>query len=184
MTPEVFQQIIIKIKPYTDHIYLHILGEPLLHPQIEKIIEIAEDNNIQINITTNGSLLGKKGDILLRHQIRQINISLHDAEENIASDQLDSYWQNVRDFCNTKSKDSYINYRLWNEGVRENNAYFHEFIIKSLSDAYKIEPSTLFLKGKYAGIKIAENIFLQHAPRWEWPTENNDLQKMIIRKAS
>ena len=30
-----------KIAPFTDHVYLHVMGEPLLHPELEAIIDIA-----------------------------------------------------------------------------------------------------------------------------------------------
>ena len=32
MTPEEFEEIIFKIKPYTNLVALHVKGEPLMHP--------------------------------------------------------------------------------------------------------------------------------------------------------
>jgi MoaA/NifB/PqqE/SkfB family radical SAM enzyme len=42
-----FQTIVEKIKPYTNYIYLHVLGEPLLHPQLEEILNVAEREGIE-----------------------------------------------------------------------------------------------------------------------------------------
>ena len=39
MNFEEFKIILDKIKPYTNYIYLHVKGEPLLHPDIDKFIE-------------------------------------------------------------------------------------------------------------------------------------------------
>lgn len=60
MTPDEFQKVIEKIRPYTNYIYLHVLGEPLLHPKFEEILSIAENALLNINITTNGGLIEKK----------------------------------------------------------------------------------------------------------------------------
>ena len=77
MTVPEFENIINKINGYTKHIYLHVKGEPLMHPHLDKIIKIANKNNINVNITTNGRLLKDKLDIINNNKIRQINISLH-----------------------------------------------------------------------------------------------------------
>ena len=55
MNVEKFKEVISKIKGYTEYIYLHVKGEPLLHPNLEEILAICEQNNIKVNITTNGT---------------------------------------------------------------------------------------------------------------------------------
>ena len=40
MTREEFKTILLKIKDYTKYIYLHILGEPLMHPDINCFIDL------------------------------------------------------------------------------------------------------------------------------------------------
>ena len=114
MSPEEFQIIVDKIRPFTNYIYLHVLGEPLLHPQLEEILSIAEKAELNINITTNGGLLGKQKKALLQHNVRQINISLHDAEENIKPDKWDDYLYSIFDFSTLAAAKTYISLRLWN----------------------------------------------------------------------
>ena len=73
LTKDEFIVILDKIKSYTDYLYFHILGEPLMHPDINELINIAsKDFNVQI--TTNGYLIDKIRD---NPNIRQVNISLH-----------------------------------------------------------------------------------------------------------
>ena len=57
MSLEDFKTVISKIKPFTDYIYLHVKGEPLLHSRLDDILSICDKENIQVNITTNGTLL-------------------------------------------------------------------------------------------------------------------------------
>ena len=52
MTREEFKTILLKIKDYTKYIYLHILGEPLMHPDINCFIDLASSLGFYINITT------------------------------------------------------------------------------------------------------------------------------------
>ena len=48
-----FNIILEKLETYTNYLYFHVLGEPLLHPKINEFINIAS-NKFNINITTNG----------------------------------------------------------------------------------------------------------------------------------
>ena len=77
MTTHEFEKVILKIKDYTKHIYLHVKGEPLMHNELDSIIKIANKYNLNVNITTNARLIDKKIDIINNNKIRQINISLH-----------------------------------------------------------------------------------------------------------
>ena len=78
ITLENYKFIINKIKPYTKEIYLHILGEPLLHPNINEFIEYAQNQDLLVNITTNGYLITN----LNTNKIHRLNISLHSYNEN------------------------------------------------------------------------------------------------------
>ena len=74
---EQFKIILERIKPFTDSIYLHVKGEPLLHPEFTNIIKCCEEENLKVKITTNGTLLHKYQDILLNSPIiTRINVSL------------------------------------------------------------------------------------------------------------
>jgi len=55
-----FDDVLNKITDYTDYLYLHVKGEPLLHSNFKEILDICLKYNKKVNITTNGSLLKKK----------------------------------------------------------------------------------------------------------------------------
>ena len=78
ITKENYQLIINKIKNYTNEIYLHILGEPLMHKDINYFIDYANKFNLLVNITTNGYLINNIKD---NQNIHRLNISLHSYHE-------------------------------------------------------------------------------------------------------
>ena len=43
-----FETVLKKIDKYTDFIYLHVKGEPLLHPDLDKILELLDNYNKKV----------------------------------------------------------------------------------------------------------------------------------------
>ncbi len=67
-----------QIKTHTKYIYLHVKGEPLLHPRIDELLDASHAKGFKANITTNGTLIKKNRDKLLgKPALRQMNFSLH-----------------------------------------------------------------------------------------------------------
>ena len=172
MSVDEFRLVVEKVRPFTNYIYLHVLGEPLLHPHLDEILSIAEAAGLNINITTNGGLLEKKKEILLKHSIRQINISLHDAEENIAALKWPEYLNSVLDFATEIAPKTYVCLRLWNTS-NEESAYFNTLCLEQIAKQFELTTQLLNEKTSGNGVKLADHIFLQRAPRFEWPDENN-----------
>ena len=114
MSVSEFAHVIEEIKPYTNYIYLHVKGEPLLHPQLEDILKICGDAGITVNITTNGTLIKDRLAILIAHPVHQINISLHSADDNDCI-QMDSYIHQLFESCETllDRTDTELSLRLW-----------------------------------------------------------------------
>ena len=169
VSPEDFSATLVRIKPYTDYIYLHVLGEPLLHPQIELLLEIAHKQGFKVNLTTNGSLLRSKREILELGYIRQYNVSLHDAAENVKKENLDSYIDEVLDFASQEAERSYFSLRLWNKGA-EDVAMFNRFCLNKINDFFGLDITEKDLL-ETRNIKLAPHIFLQNAARFSWPGE-------------
>ena len=82
MTLEEYDIILKKIKDYTNYIYLHVKGEPLLHPNIIEFIKQADRYNLKVNLTTNGTLFEKYAIELGKcSNLNKINFSLHSERE-------------------------------------------------------------------------------------------------------
>ncbi len=163
-----FENIINKIKKYTEYIYLHVLGEPLLHPNIKEILDICYKNNMKVNITTNGTLINNVEDILLNSKaIRQINFSLHALEvnKNINSE---NYLNRILDFTKKANKNIFIVYRLWNFDKSNN---LNRYILDNIQKYFNLEDLSLD-KTTGNGIKISNNTFLQKNNSFIWPSIN------------
>ncbi len=65
MTTELFKRILYEIREYTEYIYLHVKGEPFLHPEIDKILDISFEKGFKVNITTNGTLINNVRDKII-----------------------------------------------------------------------------------------------------------------------
>lgn len=78
MTVDEFVHVLDEAAPYVRHLYFHIKGEPLMHPDVASMAEAAAARGFCVNLTTNGTLLDRWPG-LYRH-LRQLNVSLHAAE--------------------------------------------------------------------------------------------------------
>ena len=63
MTESDFIHILNEVKPYTNYLYFHLLGEPFLNPRIGRFLELSHEAGMQVNLTTNGTLIKKVEDI-------------------------------------------------------------------------------------------------------------------------
>lgn len=157
-----FEQLAEKIRPHTDFLYFHLMGEPLLHPELERFFEISEKLGFKVIITTNGSLLKKVSDILLRASaLFKVSISLHSFEANSGIDEA-QYFSDCFDFADKASSKGIITvFRLWNDGGLDS---MNERIINSLKNRFDGE-----WESNTKGIRIRKKLFIENGERFEWP---------------
>ena len=170
MSVEEFEEIICKVKNYTNLVCLHVKGEPLLHNQLEEILKVLEKHNLKVNITTNGTLIKEKLEIIKRTKaIRQINFSLHSASQN---DVLkEAYLKNIFESVK-KLKNIIILYRLWNmQSLKENDV--NDKIIKEIEEYYNINDLKKALMEKDF-LKLKENLFINQDIEFTWPDINKN----------
>lgn len=159
ITIDEFKTLLNKIIDYTDYLYFHVLGEPLLHPNINKLIDIASDN-FKINITTNGYLINKIKD---NKNIRQLNISLHSFDDKYKVI-LTDYLNNVFDTVDELIKyGTYISLRLWVKNKYNNQ------IIDYINNRYNTN-----IKYDVENYTISNNVFINNFHEFIWPDLNND----------
>ena len=171
LTIDEFIEIISKIKDYTDYVYLHVQGEPLLHKDLEEFLNICEDNNIKVNITTNGTLINNYVDIFKKSKsLRQINISLH-SENN-----KKNYYDEVFSSCKKLSSNIYISYRIWNLNTLKPTKELIN-IIDKISEYYELDDSLKESILKEKSTKIYINTFVDKDNLFEWPDLNNSVDK-------
>ena len=161
MSVDEFNVVIKKIKKYTDNIYLHVKGEPLLHSRLDEILKICNDNNINVSITTNGTLLDKKVDILLNRKIKQINVSLH-SENNIPN-----YFDEVFQLCDKLSNTTTIIYRIWVLNK------ISPIIVDKIKSHYNLSTDIVNKIKIDKNIKINDNIYVDKDMEFIWPNDGS-----------
>lgn len=173
--PEQFSHMLDEIKPYTDHIYLHVKGEPLMHPKLDVLMDISHAKGFRVNLTTNGTLIRKAGPKLLgKPALRQINFSLHSFDGHPGSENREQYLSDIFAFVREiRNQPVYVSFRLWN--LRQDNAMNAALqrnretlamIEREFGLDYRIEERL----DPGGGIKIEERIYVNFDYEFDWPS--------------
>jgi radical SAM protein with 4Fe4S-binding SPASM domain len=172
---ETFQAILDQIKPHTNHIYLHVKGEPLLHPKIDELLDISHAKGFHVNLTTNGTLIPKtKHKIIGKPALRQINFSLHSFDGQEGSTNREEYLGNILAFVREAAQHQVIiSFRLWNLAEDHvtnlqkcRNRETLEILEKEFQLDYRIEEKVV----RGSGVQIAERIFVHLENEFQWPS--------------
>ncbi|WP_078427961.1 radical SAM/SPASM domain-containing protein [Alkalihalobacterium alkalinitrilicum] len=171
---EDFSKRLDQIKPHTDYIYLHVKGEPLLHPKIDQLLDISYEKGFKVNITTNGTLLRKaKNKIINKPALRQMNFSLHSFDGHEGSTDKEGYVGSILQFIKeaTSQSELIVSLRLWNltednltNVQKKRNREVLEIIENEFNLDYKIEEKVV----PGTGVKIAERIYLNQDIEFKW----------------
>ena len=169
MCIENFNKVIKGVKEHTDYVCLHVKGEPLLHSKFNEIIRICDENNVKVNITTNGSLLPKQAETLSKYScIRQINISLHSIDDVT---EIDNIVNSIKKISGKQK--TYFVYRYWLSKDTNNDKEIS--ILSRLLFNYNIEDFLKqdFLQGKKT--KINDFTYIDKDEEFVWPDINNNI---------
>lgn len=162
---EQLQQIFSQVRHYSQYVYLHVLGEPLMHPDIETILSLCKEAGLHVQLTTNGTLLKEKLPVLLRYPPRQINISVHsywEQPDSLAKNYLDD----ILSCGDQLSQSSYISYRLWQvKGADE-----EDFHTKELLQAICKHYAAAMPQNWKDSLPLANNRFLSFDRPFVWPS--------------
>ncbi|MFN2368798.1 MAG: radical SAM/SPASM domain-containing protein [Desulfurivibrionaceae bacterium] len=169
-----FAEILDRINGYTDYISLHVLGEALLHPDLEHFLAMSREYGLGVNLSTNGVLLARKQAMLLRQPaLRQINISLHSFEQSGSESVLDAYLSDIFAFMALAVPASplFINLRMWNQNPEVIPAEWdlNRLIRERLARHFNL-PAPIpedFATGR--GFALARQVFLSRENRFAWP---------------
>ena len=162
MTVEEMAILLPKLRPWSDYLYFHLMGEPLLHPHLTQFLEMGGSWGFKVILTTNGTLLPKQQTVLLNAPaLHKVNISLHAFEANDLSVPFEEYLQGCLDFGRAAQGKVLVSYRLWNQGGQDQK---NQQILAALHGAF---PGQWVQERR--GIRIGERIYLEHGDKFDWP---------------
>ena len=167
MTISEFEHILKEVELKTNYIYLHVKGEPLLHPNLIDFLKLAEKYNLKVNLTTNGTLFPILVDKLkVCKALHKINFSLHCEQDN--PNYLNELFKSVEKL----SEETIIIYRLWT--LKDGNLDKKSTtIVEKIKMYYKLSPETVNKIISDKNIKISPRIYVDKDNEFIWPDETN-----------
>ena len=163
------QKYILDLKNYTDTFYLHILGEPLMHPNFEEIVELCNKNNLKVRVTTNGTLISKYN--FQNINISKFNISLQSLI-NFSTDYVDKYFNNLKEMLEQvhdklENGNLGIDLRLWNDKNNINVQKLNKLIMDYLDKIVQID--------KYQNVRVSTE------DEFTWPNELDACNSNVVK---
>ena len=157
-----FSLLLDKLRPWTDYLYFHLMGEPLCHPELERFLALAGQAGFRVILTTNGTLLPRRQAMLLAAPaLHKVNISLHAFEANDLAIPFEQYLDGCFSFGQAAQGNKLVVYRLWNEGgAQEKNR-------DVLHRGGPFFPKPWVQERK--GARIGARIYLEHGEKFDWP---------------
>ena len=168
MTLDEFDTLTTRLAGEVRFLYFHLMGEPFLHPLLPEFIVMARRKGFTPIITTNGTLLAQRGDLLdaLPHKLQ---ISLHSHEGN-GKDNPEQYIDEVMSFAKEAAqRGCIVVLRLWNEGGLNR---MNDSILDMIAECQP-RPWTQ----RHDGWKLTENLYVESDDMFEWPDLQHDVYK-------
>lgn len=162
MTEAEFSALLPELRPWTDFLYFHLMGEPLCHPKLDRFLFLAGEAGFKVILTTNGTLLGKQQEVLLGSPaLHKVNISLHAFEANELRIPFEEYLARCFAFGQAAQGNKLVVYRLWNQGgAEEKNAAILSAMERFFPKPWKVERR---------GTRIGERVYLEYGDKFDWP---------------
>lgn len=168
-----FRKFATQAKPLTKQICLHLMGEPLAHPEFSEIMDICDELQLKIFLTTNGTLLKKHHEkLLLWKALEQINFSVHSYFANPEKMTLKDYLRPILGFCddaNRLSSGFYINLRLWNLEKTNHQKDQNIPVFDILNSHYGLNLNENIDVKRNKSKKVIDKLYIHFDTEFIWP---------------
>ena len=162
MTEAEFSAMLPKLRPFSDYLYFHLMGEPLCHPLLGRFLELAGQQGFKVILTTNGTLLPRMQEVLLSAPaLHKVNISLHAFEANDLAMPFSEYLRGCFAFGKAAEGKCIISYRLWNSGGAE---ALNGRILDAMAE-YFPRPWVEERRGP----RLGQKLYLEYGDKFDWP---------------
>lgn len=175
MDLDLFQKIIPQVAPLTDMVCFHLMGDPLVHPNLKEMIEICEQHQTKIFFVTNGVLMKPlHHELLTRRIFHQVNFSLHSFFDNHPGKDPTTYLNKIfswTDQALSSNPDLYINFRLWNLQDIRGQATENQKMLTEIEQHFQvqIDPEKVNLR-KNKSYPIKGRLYLHFDSEFTWPS--------------
>lgn len=173
MDISLFRKAIEQVAPLTEQVCFHLMGDPLVHPQLSEFVEICSEHKVPIFLVTNGVLLREKqSELLLNRAFRQICFSLHSFADNFGEKDPSNYLEKIFNFTEQafeKRPELYINYRLWNLSSPNTKRASNDDTLQRIATRFQVvPPSDVDVRFKKSH-KLKNRLYLHFDTEFTWP---------------
>jgi len=140
MDLETFQKVLAEVSKVTRLVTFHLMGEPLVHPELRKFLDLCEEKKLRVFFVTNGVLL-KEPSLLLHPVIQQVSFSLHSFTDNFPGKDPGPYLKRIFDFTELAFRERpklFINYRLWNLNSINDSLGTNEMFFEAIEKRFQV----------------------------------------------
>lgn len=174
MQIDFFESLIRQLVFLTEQVCFHLMGDPLVHPQLAEMVQICESHKMPVFFVSNGVLLKEStNEILLNPIIRQVNFSLHSFFDNYPTKNPDNYLKKIFAFTEQafmQRPDLYINYRLWNLNDPRGSQTNNTLMLKKIENHFHVTiPKTIDVRHKKS-LRLKNLLYLHYDTEFIWPS--------------
>lgn len=153
---------LLQIKEITSYIYLHVLGEPLLHKDIEEILSLLDKYDFKLQLVTNGVLLNRYPNILEHKSLRKLSISIHSINNlNISN----SYFNTINNLIENNNN-KIIELRFYDLNNLDSDLYNY---LNYLDEKYHFKETK-----KDRSYKLKDDVYIYSQEMFKWPDFNDE----------
>lgn len=154
-----------------ENVYLHVLGEPTLHPGFALFLKEIRTAGLTLTLTTNGTTIARAAHHILNcSAVRQVNFSTH-AYAELDREAAENLLRNVLDFCKialAARPDMYINLRLWNIGDSTAGDW-NSFAISRINETFGTQVAPGNFCSRHKSFPVTGRLYIHEDSRFEWP---------------
>ncbi len=172
-----FRVLLERIAGKAELLYFHLKGEPLLHPEIGTLLDLAGEAGFAVAVTTNGTPLPRRAEELIgKTALRRLNVSLHalpeagaangaDAAERL--DEILEAVERLRAADPARASLKTVSLRLWNRSDEAET----DALAAGIERRFALEPGTLSARlAGSRGVLLRSGLSVHPAERFQWPS--------------
>lgn len=174
MSVDLFRKVVQQVAPLTDLVCFHLMGDPLVHPDLGAMIDACDEFDANIFFVTNGVLMKpEKYDLLMHPRIYQINFSLHSFFDNFPGKDPKTYLDRIFTYTEQALRDRpdlYINFRLWNLNDPIDSHARNSEMLAEICTRFEFPIPTKIDVRQRKSINIKNRLYLHFDTEFIWPS--------------
>jgi radical SAM protein with 4Fe4S-binding SPASM domain len=170
MDRQLFADILAQMRDIAGLLHFHVMGEPLLHPEVGVFLDLCHESGHRVNLITNGRCLPRLREVFAhKPALRQVSVSAHSLVGTAAAPALDAHFGDIADIVRAAGPSApALSLRMWTmvPGIVDER---YAGILRAIEEAFEVRTSLADALRKARSVQIAPFVYINCASRFEWP---------------